>query len=66
MSHFIRVLRLIDGVCEELTGADEREVRDHLHPGVLENLIRSVKTDIMILWHRELTLNNSYDFGHFL
>ena len=38
MSHFIRVLRLIDGVCEELTGADEREVRDHLHPGVLEHL----------------------------
>ena len=38
MSHFIRVLRLIDGVCEELTGADEREVRDHLHPRVLKHL----------------------------
>ena len=35
---FIRIFRYIDGVSEELTGADDGEIRDHLDARVLKHL----------------------------
>ena len=63
---FVRVLWLIDGVREQLTRANDREIRDHLDSRILKHLQEGSHKLLTLSPVLPLTLNISYDLGHFL